>query len=193
MNKAYVGSGIIIVIIVIAAIAWVGMHSPATTSATTSIAATTSPYATSAGSSVVTTAATTTNAVTTSINSTANAGYSVGTAHNSTLGDYLVNSTGFTLYYFTADTPGNGTSACYGTCANYWPPDLVSNVTVQKGLDMAYFSTINRTGGGKQLAYNGWPLYRFGGDKAAGQMNGNGLAAFGGTWHVATPALNGTK
>ena len=34
---------------------------------------------------------------------------------------YLVNQTGFTLYYFKMD-PGNGTSTCSGGCVTLWPP-----------------------------------------------------------------------
>src|SRR5215472_14041457 len=32
----------------------------------------------------------------------------------------LTSAQGFTLYWFAPDTPAR--SACYGTCAGYWPP-----------------------------------------------------------------------
>jgi predicted lipoprotein with Yx(FWY)xxD motif len=47
--------------------------------------------------------------------------YAINTSTNKTLGTYLVNQTGFTLYYFKMD-PGNGTSACSGGCVTLWPP-----------------------------------------------------------------------
>ena len=39
--------------------------------------------------------------------------YNVDLATNETLGTYLVNETGFSLYYFANDSPGNGSSTCY--------------------------------------------------------------------------------
>jgi predicted lipoprotein with Yx(FWY)xxD motif len=44
---------------------------------------------------------------------------------------------------------------------------------------------ITRDDGTKQVAYNGWPLYYFAGDKAAGDDNGQGLAD--GKWVIANP------
>ncbi len=61
--------------------------------------------------------------------------YTVNTASNETLGKYLVNETGFTLYYFANDAPGNGTSTCYGDCARLWPPFYAENMTVPEGLN----------------------------------------------------------
>jgi predicted lipoprotein with Yx(FWY)xxD motif len=46
--------------------------------------------------------------------------YTINTATNKTMGTYLVNQTGFTLYYFAKDMPGNST--CIGSCATLWPP-----------------------------------------------------------------------
>ena len=45
-----------------------------------------------------------------------------------------------------------------------------------------------RQDGHRQVTYAGHPLYAFVGDKAAGQTNGEGIVAFGGTWHVAKAA-----
>ena len=43
--------------------------------------------------------------------------------------------------------------------------------------------TITRTGGARQLTYNGHPLYTYIGDSAPGQAKGNNLNLNGGLWH----------
>ena len=43
--------------------------------------------------------------------------------------------------------------------------------------------TITRTGGARQLTYNGHPLYTYIGDTAPGQARGNNLNLNGGLWH----------
>jgi predicted lipoprotein with Yx(FWY)xxD motif len=44
-------------------------------------------------------------------------------------------------------------------------------------------TTITRTGGSRQLTYNGHPLYTYIGDNAPGQARGNNLNLNGGLWH----------
>jgi predicted lipoprotein with Yx(FWY)xxD motif len=46
-------------------------------------------------------------------------------------------------------------------------------------------ATITRTGGARQLTYNGRPLYTYIGDTAPGQAKGNNLNLNGGLWHEA--------
>ena len=110
--------------------------------------------------------------------------YSVNIATNETLGKYLVNETGFTLYYFTNDAPGNGTSTCYGDCAMRWPPFYAENLTVEEGLNADDFTTVERTDGSEQIAYQGWPLYFWYRDMKAGDTLGQGV---GGIWFVVNP------
>ena len=43
--------------------------------------------------------------------------------------------------------------------------------------------TITRTGGTRQLTYNGHPLYTYIGDSAPGRARGNNLNLNGGLWH----------
>jgi predicted lipoprotein with Yx(FWY)xxD motif len=91
----------------------------------------------------------------------------------------LTNAKGFTLYSFAPDTPAS--SKCYGSCAAYWPP--VSGTTAAgQGLP-GKVTTITRTGGARQLTYNGHPLYTYIGDTAPGQARGNNLNLNGGLWH----------
>ena len=48
----------------------------------------------------------------------------VDVGQNASLGSFLVDSKGLTLYLFTSDTPN--TSTCYASCATAWPPLLTN-------------------------------------------------------------------
>jgi predicted lipoprotein with Yx(FWY)xxD motif len=91
----------------------------------------------------------------------------------------LTNAKGFTLYSFAPDTPSS--SKCYGSCAAYWPP-VTGTTAAGHGLP-GKTATITRTGGARQLTYNGHPLYTYIGDTAPGQAHGNNLNLNGGLWH----------
>ena len=91
----------------------------------------------------------------------------------------LTNARGFTLYSFAPDTPAS--SKCYGSCAAYWPP-VSGTAPASPGLP-GRIGTIIRTGGARQLTYDGHPLYTYIGDTAPGQANGNNLNLNGGLWH----------
>ncbi len=105
-------------------------------------------------------------------------------ATNTTLGIYLVDENGISLYYFALDVPGNGTSACSGNCSQLWPPFYTENIVVNPPLSAADFGTITRTDGTKQTTYGGWPLYYYSGDKGVGQTNGENVADL---WWVVKP------
>ncbi|MGO9877386.1 MAG: hypothetical protein ACLPVY_26710 [Acidimicrobiia bacterium] len=94
------------------------------------------------------------------------------------LGVVLVDDKGMTLYTSSGDeTPG--TSSCTGACAKVWPPLTVTGTpTYAAGLTASKFSTITRTDGTRQLAYNGKPLYTFASDAAAGDTTGQGVGGF---------------
>lgn len=99
------------------------------------------------------------------------------------LGEILANPHGLTVYYFTADKPGSGKSACNSSCAAAWPP-VGYPVRLPAGAKLPGAGTLGyivRAGGNKQLTINGWPVYRYAGDKAPGEYNGQGL---GGKWFV---------
>jgi predicted lipoprotein with Yx(FWY)xxD motif len=103
------------------------------------------------------------------------------------LGNVLINSQGRTLYLFKADSAT--TSACSGACAAAWPPLLAtSNPTAGQGLTASKLSTITRSDGTRQVAYNGHPLYLFSKDQKPGDTNGQGVTAFGAAWFALTPA-----
>ena len=52
------------------------------------------------------------------------------------------------------------------------------------GLDSEVFSTVERDDGSSQLVAGKWPLYRFSGDSAPGDVNGQGS---GDVWFVVAP------
>jgi predicted lipoprotein with Yx(FWY)xxD motif len=90
----------------------------------------------------------------------------------------IVTIGGLAVYTYDPDTAT--TSACSGECAAQWPP-VPGTATAGTGLDASKLSTIMRSDGTSQAAYNGHPIYTFVGDKAPGQVTGDGLD---GTWHV---------
>ena len=57
--------------------------------------------------------------------------------------------------------------------------------SVGDGLDAGLLGTTERTTGDTQATYNGWPLYYFGGDAAAGDTNGQGINE---VWYVVDAA-----
>ena len=95
----------------------------------------------------------------------------------------ILTSEGRTLYIFMPDNGGAPT--CNDDCATTWPP-LVADAapTVGEGLDVALFASATRDDGDDQVTVDGWPLYFFSGDAAAGDTNGQGV---GGIWYVVGP------
>jgi predicted lipoprotein with Yx(FWY)xxD motif len=109
---------------------------------------------------------------------------------NGYLGTILVNSKGHTLYLFEKDSV-TGT-ACTGACAAAWPPlDVNGKPTVGSGANASLIGTASRPNGSRQVTYNGHRLYRFSNDHKAGDTNGEGIDAFGGTWFAVSPAGDG--
>jgi len=88
----------------------------------------------------------------------------------------LTSAKGFTLYWFVPDTATK--SNCNGACATYWPP-VKGPATAGPGVT-GTLTTITRSDGSMQAAYDGHPLYTYVGDTAPGQAKGNGLNLSGG-------------
>ncbi len=91
----------------------------------------------------------------------------------------LVNSRGLPLYFYRPDTAT--TSLVTGGLARLWPP-LTSPAVAGAGVTgkVAALNDVN----GRQVTYNGRPLYTFV-DDHAGQVTGQGVQHF----FVATPGL----
>jgi predicted lipoprotein with Yx(FWY)xxD motif len=103
-------------------------------------------------------------------------------ATESPLGTILIDAAGLTVYGFTQDAAG--TPTCTGGCADNWPPVTVDGDALPAGLDPVVFSVVERSDGTYQLKAGEWPLYRFAGDAAPGDTNGQ---AAGGVWFVVAP------
>jgi len=107
-------------------------------------------------------------------------------AESADVGPYLTGEGGMTLYTFTNDTKDSGKSVCNDDCATAWPPllaEAASGLSVGDGVN-GTITIITRDDGGKQVAYNGWPLYYFANDAAPGDTNGHEV---GDVWFVAAP------
>ena len=91
----------------------------------------------------------------------------------------LTNSRGLTVYWFAPDTSTK--SACYGSCAAYWPP-VTGTPSAGPGVT-GTLGTITRTDGTKQATYDGHPLYTYIADSAPGSASGNNINLNGGLWH----------
>lgn len=105
--------------------------------------------------------------------------------HNAKLGRILVTTRGLTLYYFKRDRAGH--SSCSGACSRAWPPLLTRSAHLGTFHLPAKLGTVSHHGGKRQVTYNGWPLYRFAGDRRRGDTRGQGIL---GLWFAATPGLH---
>jgi predicted lipoprotein with Yx(FWY)xxD motif len=109
--------------------------------------------------------------------------------HHSSLGTILVNSSGRTLYEFTRDHAGKNSCAAISGCSQAWPPLKTTGKPVaHSGVKASLLSSINLSGGGKQVTYAGHPLYLYSGDSGPAETGYVGVKEFGGTWD----AINGS-
>jgi len=120
----------------------------------------------------------------------------VGEASNSMLNHtVVVDVHGRTLYALHPETTHRllcRSRACFET----WPPLLVhsANVTLAAGHGVeGHLGLLHRHDGKLQVTLRGMPLYRFAGDNAKGQANGEGIKTFGGTWHAVPAGTHSTN
>ena len=119
--------------------------------------------------------------------SSAHAGGATVALAKSPLGRILVDGKGRTLYDFPPDK--HGMSTCYSACAALWPPLTTHGRPVAgHGVRASLLGTTKRKDGKLQVTYEGHPLYYFAPDKQAGDINGQGIKHFGGTWWVVSSA-----
>ncbi|HEV3310043.1 MAG TPA: hypothetical protein VG815_05960 [Chloroflexota bacterium] len=127
----------------------------------------------------------------------------VGVTTNATLGKILVNNIavtsvnsmkyakGFTLYHQSKENTGK--FACTGACMDLFPPLLLpKGMTLPRGTKAVTdkLGLVKRNLGavtGKQVTYDGWPLYFYQLDKKPGDTKGNGFTSPG-LWQVVPPA-----
>jgi predicted lipoprotein with Yx(FWY)xxD motif len=105
-------------------------------------------------------------------------------ATNASLGSFLVDGNGMTLYLFTKDAPN--TSNCSGGCLAKWPPLLVKGAPAAgEGVKVSLIGTITRADGTQQATYNQMPLYYWYTDKVPGDTLGQNV---GKVWFVVDPS-----
>jgi predicted lipoprotein with Yx(FWY)xxD motif len=132
---------------------------------------------------------------TTSTSSTTPAAGSTGAAASggvvkvakTSLGSVLVDSNGLTVYTLSSDTPGHST--CSAACLKFWPAVVAPGASVPAVSGVSAPLGVTKTmAGGSMVTAGGLPVYTFALDKAAGDVNGEGKVAFGGTWYAVSPA-----
>lgn len=105
----------------------------------------------------------------------------------------VVSSGGATLYTLSGESVGKVTrlKCVNSTCFKFWPPYKTTR-TAKLTKPAGVKGTIGRLhrikGKFYQVTLNGRPLYTFAPDKGKrGSAKGEGVVAFGGTWHVVSP------
>lgn len=103
------------------------------------------------------------------------------------LGRIIVDSKGLTLYDFHKDK--GTTSACYGGCAQVWPP-LITEGKPQagEGAMASKLGTTKRSDGTIQVTYAGHPLYTYTADTKPGDTKGNDFSSYGAQWYALLPS-----
>ncbi len=102
-------------------------------------------------------------------------------------GKILSNAKGFTIYVFTRDAKNMDKCVTLSGCKQIWPPLTSKGKPVAgTGVKQSLLGTISVSGVGKQVTYNGHPLYTYSGDSGPHQTSYVNFAAFGGHW----PAIN---
>ncbi|MCU1362734.1 MAG: hypothetical protein JWM55_562 [Acidimicrobiaceae bacterium] len=104
-------------------------------------------------------------------------------SQNKTWGPTLTLKDGDTIYRLVKDSTDK--SVCSGKCATIWTPVLLAaGQSTPAGVGVTHLGSFTRTGGAKQVTYEGIPLYRFTGDKKAGAVTGNIKDTWGQWWSI---------
>jgi predicted lipoprotein with Yx(FWY)xxD motif len=102
-------------------------------------------------------------------------------------GRILTDGKGRALYLFAKEKTRK--AECYGACAKAWPVFYGRGlVKAAKGVEQTKLATTRRRGGGRQVTYNGHPLYYYVTDTAPGQVTCQNVDEFGGKWLVVAPS-----
>jgi predicted lipoprotein with Yx(FWY)xxD motif len=102
------------------------------------------------------------------------------------LGTTLADGQGRTIYLFQRDT--GPTSTCSGACLAQWPAVTThGRAQASGGASASMLGVTKRGDGTTQVTYAGHPLYYYVGDSAAGDVNGQGIEAYGAKWYAIAP------
>lgn len=108
----------------------------------------------------------------------------------SSLGTIVVDGHGMTVYFYTKDVKGSGSSNCTGGCLALWPAVKAASSTPKVDGVTGTVGTIKRDDGTLQLTIDGMPVYTYTQDSAAGDVNGEGVQ---GIWYAVSPDGNAIK
>jgi len=112
---------------------------------------------------------------------------SVVSTKTSSLGTFLVDGQGRTLYLWDADHGPRST--CTAACAQAWPPLTTTGAPKASGdVKSSLLGTATRPDGSREVTYAGHPLYTYAGDTRPGQTTGEGSDSFGAPWWTVTTA-----
>ena len=112
---------------------------------------------------------------------------SVVSTKTSSLGTFLVDGQGRTLYLWDADH--GPMSTCTAACAQAWPPLTTTGAPKASGaVKSSLLGTATRADGSREVTYAGHPLYTYAGDTRPGQTTGEGSDSFGAPWWTVTTA-----
>jgi predicted lipoprotein with Yx(FWY)xxD motif len=104
----------------------------------------------------------------------------------SDFGPMLFDERGQAIYLFDRETTAE--PACYGECADAWPPVLTTGEPQGAGdVRTDLLGTTPRDDGSLQVTYAGHPLY-FYAHEGPGQVLCHDVTEFAGVWLVVTPA-----
>jgi len=108
---------------------------------------------------------------------------------HATLGKYMTDQNGITLYTFAKDLELRVT--CVEECAKIWPPFLAgeearANLNSYSHPLDKFLNLIPREDGLVQFAFGNSPLYYYSGDKKVGDVNGQGV---NNVWFIAQPDI----
>jgi predicted lipoprotein with Yx(FWY)xxD motif len=101
---------------------------------------------------------------------------------STSLGRTLVDGQGMTLYVLSAD--GMNKSTCSASCLQFWPASAPGGTSAIK----AKTGQTTTPDGTPIATVAGHPVYTFSKDQQPGDVNGEGLQEFGGTWYAVSPS-----
>ena len=102
----------------------------------------------------------------------------------SSLGTIVVDGRGMTVYFYTKDIKGSGTSNCAGGCLALWPAVKASSGTPKVDGVTGTVGTITRDDGTMQVTIDGMPVYTYAQDSKAGDVTGEGVENL---WYAVNP------
>lgn len=120
----------------------------------------------------------------------------VSSASSSKLSEQIVvDAQGRTLYALSPET-AHHLLCKTSECLRFWPPLTVhsSKTKLKAGPGVhGHLAILRRSNGTLQVTLGGLPLYRYSGDHAKGNANGQSIHSFGGTWHVISATSSTTQ